>query len=120
MMEAEEIIDLIRPILPQIIGEYFRIMEEVESDEVLSALQVIVLQFGEDIKDMAPQMVERLLQIFLQHANEGNVNDHKCCIEAIDFLNIEMWIILGEDDDEAVFTATQCLDTVTSVMNVRP
>ena len=32
--------DLLRPYLAEIVAEYFRIMEEVENDAVLSALQV--------------------------------------------------------------------------------
>ncbi len=94
MIDAEEIAELLKPIIPQIVEEYFRIMEEVDSDSVLSALQVIVTQFGKEITDMAPAMVGHLLQIF---ANSSSA---------------------GEDDDEAVFTATQCLDTITAVMDV--
>jgi hypothetical protein len=63
--------DLLRPLLPQIVGEYFRIMEEVENDSVLSALQAIVLQYGEEIASIAPTMVEHLVKMFSEYAKES-------------------------------------------------
>ncbi len=35
---------VIKPILPDVVGQYFRIMDELESDSVLSALQVCYLR----------------------------------------------------------------------------
>lgn len=93
LLESKEIAEMLRPLVPQIVSEYFRIMEEVTSDEVLSALQVIVTEFGEEILGIAPDIVSRLLQIFAQYNSED------------------------EGDDEAEFMATQCLDTITAVMS---
>ena len=95
MLDSDEIANLLRPILPDIIGEYFKIMEEVDSsDDILSALQVIVLKYRDAIKPMALAMVNRLFVIFAEQANQG------------------------EEDDEAVWTASQCLDTVSSILEV--
>jgi len=110
LLESKDIAELLREHIPKIVEEYFHIMEEVSSDEVLSALQVneqfqafcryvfdlqvIVTEFGGEIQGMAPEMVFRLLNIFHQFNAEG------------------------EEDDEAEFMATQCLDTITAVMSV--
>eukprot|EP01035_Chromulina_nebulosa_P019648 gene19648-25562_t len=91
MIDSSETTNLLKPIVKDIISEYFRIMHEVESDSVLSALQAIIEKFGEDIIDIGALIVRHLLQIFNQHNNE--------------------------DDEEAAFTATQCLDTVTAVID---
>lgn len=40
LIQAEGAAELLKPMLPEIVGEYFRIMEEVENESVLSALQV--------------------------------------------------------------------------------
>lgn len=40
LISEEGATDLLRPMLPQIVAEYFRIMDEVENESVLSALQV--------------------------------------------------------------------------------
>jgi hypothetical protein len=63
-------------------------MDEVENDAVLSALQAIVEQFGVEMKDYAVVMSGHLLRAFTQYSNAGN------------------------DDDEAAFSASQCLDTI--------
>ncbi len=94
LISADGATDLLRPMLPEIVTEYFRIMAEVENESVLSALQAIVLQFGEEIAGMAPMMCEHLIVAFNGYAGQGN------------------------DDDEAAFNATQCLDTVSSVLDV--
>jgi hypothetical protein len=41
LIEAEGAAELLKPMLPEIVNEYFRIMEEVENESVLSALQVM-------------------------------------------------------------------------------
>jgi hypothetical protein len=83
---------LVIPILPDIVREYFRIMSEVENDVILSALQTIVLEFGDEISGIAPMMVSELLTAYSYYSTQG------------------------EDDDEAAFSASQCLDTVSSVL----
>ena len=85
--------DVIKPILPDIVREYFRIMDELESDSVLNALQAIVENFSEDIVGLAPSMVVQLVKHF------------------------NVYTEAGFDDDEAAFSATQCLDTISAIVN---
>ena len=92
LIAAEGAAELLKPLLPEIVGEYFRIMEEVENESVLSALQAIILKYGEDISGMAPMMVTKLILLF----NE--------------------YIAADQEDEEATFNAVQCLDTVDSVL----
>jgi len=84
--------DLLRPLLPQIVAEYFRIMEEVENESVLSALQAIVMQYGEEIADIAPMMVDHLVKNFNEYSQEA-------------------------EEEEAAFNAVQCLDTIDSILD---
>ena len=67
-------------------------MEESENDAVLSALQAIVDQYGGEIKDLAVDMVGALLKAFGGYAGQGG------------------------EDDEAAFSASQCLDTIGAVL----
>lgn len=96
LLETEESKTFLRPMLPQIVNEYFRIMDEVDNESVMSALQVIVEQFSEEIVPMAPQMVDRLIISFRRYAGEKASG--------------------SDDDDEAEFNACQCLDTIASVL----
>lgn len=84
--------ELIRPVLPQVIGEFFRISKDIESDAVLSALQAIVRAFGEEVGSIAPTMVQTLVSHFQQYANAGL------------------------EDDEAQFAASEVLDTIVAVL----
>jgi len=57
--------ETLRPMLPQILTEYFRIINEAESpDNVLSALQAIIDHFGDEITPMAPAIVDGLIRVF--------------------------------------------------------
>lgn len=91
MIEVEGAKDMVRPLLPQIIEQFFRIMSESENDAMMSALQAIVMQFGEEMGELAPAMIRQLLANFSQFAAQG-------------------------DDDEAQFSACQCLETVGAVL----
>lgn len=83
---------LVIPLLPDITREYFRIMSEVENDVVLSALQTIVLEFGDEIAGISTMLVSELLGAFSYYAAQAG------------------------DDDEAAFSASQCLDTISAVL----
>lgn len=63
---------MLRPLLPEIVAEYFRIMEEVENESVLSALQAIIQQYGGDIAGMAPMMVTKLIELFHSYLEAGS------------------------------------------------
>ena len=43
LIEAEGTKDLLRPVLPALVGQYFRIMSDAENDAVLTSLQVYLL-----------------------------------------------------------------------------
>lgn len=84
--------DLVIPILPDIAKEYFRIMSEVENDVILSALQTIVLEFGDEVAGMSTMLVSELLGAFSYYSKQAG------------------------EDDEAAFSASQCLDTISAVL----
>lgn len=71
LIAAEGAAELLKPLLPEIVAEYFRIMEEVENESVLSALQAIILKYGEDISGMAPMMVSKLVVMFNEYVAAG-------------------------------------------------
>ena len=48
---------LLLPVLPDLLGEYFRIMAEVGSDTVVAALDKIINTFGENIIPHAAVLV---------------------------------------------------------------
>eukprot|EP01031_Cornospumella_fuschlensis_P013787 gene13787-16847_t len=56
--------EVLRPRLRELIAEYFRIMEEVENESVLSALQCVVEAFGDDLSEIAYPMAEQLVKCF--------------------------------------------------------
>ncbi len=82
--------------LPQLVGQYFKILEEAENDAVLSSLQSIVDVFGVEIRPLALDMLEHLLAAFRHFSG------------------------LATDSEESTFSATQALDTVLAVLDVSP
>ncbi|KAL7552620.1 hypothetical protein ACHAWF_017607 [Thalassiosira exigua] len=80
------------PVLPQILHEYFRIMNEIGNDEVVAALQVIIDTFGEHIGPHAVALVTQLATAFKNYVDAG------------------------EDDDDAAMAAAQCLECINTVL----
>ena len=80
------------PVLPQILNEYFRIMNEIGNDEVVAALQVIIDIFGDHIEPHAIALVIQLSSAFRNY------------------------IDAGEDDDDAAMAACQCLECINTVL----
>ena len=82
------------PVLPQILTEYFRIMNEIGNDEVVSALQALLDRFGDHIEPHAVALVTQLSNAFYQYCTAGE----------------------DEDDDDAALAAAQCLECISTVL----
>jgi importin-7 len=82
------------PVLPQLLNEYFRIMNEIGNDEVVQALQVLLDKFGDHIEPHAVALVTQLTNAFLQYCSAGE----------------------DEDDDDAALAAAQCLECIATVL----
>ena len=92
LIEVEGADTTLLPVLPQILNEYFRIMNEIGNDEVVAALQVIIDTFGEHIEPHAVALVTQLSGAFANY------------------------IDAGEDDDDAAMAAAQCLECINTVL----
>ena len=82
------------PVLPQLLTEYFRIMNEIGNDEVVSALQVLLDKFGDHIEPHAVALVTQLSNAFAQYCTAGE----------------------DQDDDDAALAAAQCLECIATVL----
>lgn len=82
------------PVLPQLLNEYFRIMNEIGNDEVVSALQVLLDKFGDHIEPHAVALVTQLSNTFNQYCSAGE----------------------DDDDDDAALAAAQCLECIATVL----
>ena len=80
------------PVLPKVLEEYFRIMNEIGNDEVIAALQVIIDKFGDHIEPHAVALVTQLTMTFATYCDAG------------------------DDDDDAAMAAAQCLECISTVL----
>lgn len=94
LIEADGAEDTLLPVLPQLLNEYFRIMNEIGNDEVVSALQVLLDKFGDHIEPHAIALVTQLSQAFYQYCTAGE----------------------DDDDDGAALAAAQCLECIATVL----
>jgi len=94
LIEADGADETLLPVLPQLLTEYFRIMNEIGNDEVVSALQVLLDKFGDHIEPHAVQLVTQLSNAFDQYCTAGE----------------------DDDDDDAAMAAAQCLECIATVL----
>lgn len=94
LIESDGAEDTLLPVLPQLLNEYFRIMNEIGNDEVVSALQVLLDKFGDHIEPHAVALVTQLSTAFQQYCLAGE----------------------DEEDDDAALAAAQCLECVATVL----
>lgn len=94
LIEADGADETLLPVLPQLLTEYFRIMNEIGNDEVVAALQVIIDKFGDHIEPHAAALVNQLSETFNQYCAAGD----------------------DDDDDDAAMAAAQCLECIATVL----
>lgn len=63
-VEAADDIAQLRPILPQLLDEFFKLMNEVESEDLVFTLETIVEKFGEEIAPFALGLTTNLAAAF--------------------------------------------------------
>jgi hypothetical protein len=54
-------LNLLRPILPQLLDEFFKLMNEVENEDLVFTLETIVDKFGEEMAPFALGLVQNLV-----------------------------------------------------------
>jgi hypothetical protein len=94
LVEADGAESTLLPVLPKLLDEYFRIMNEIGNDEVVSALQVLLDKFGDHIELHAVALVTQLSNAFHQYCAAGE----------------------DEEDDDAALAASQCLECIATVL----
>jgi len=92
ILEVDAAEEVLLPVLPQILTEYFRIMNEIGNDEVVQALEAIIDKFGDHIGPHAVTLVNQLATSFSNYCEAD------------------------DDDDDAAMAAIQCLECISTVL----
>lgn len=88
----EDVPQYIKPILPQLLEQYFRIIEEVGNEDVVETLSALIGQMEDEIAPYAEGICTRLVQMFMR-LMQGD-----------------------QEDDETALTAVQCLRAICALL----
>ncbi|EPS68871.1 hypothetical protein M569_05897, partial [Genlisea aurea] len=95
-VEACSDLSEIRPILPQLIDDFFRLMNEVENEDLVFTLETIVDKFGEEIVPYARELCQKLAEAFWK------------CMDAAEKDE--------EGDDPGALAAVGCLRAISTIL----
>ncbi|KAK4258155.1 hypothetical protein QN277_007637 [Acacia crassicarpa] len=94
-VEACEVLDEIRPILPQLLDELFKLMNEVENEDLVFTLETIVDKFGEEMAPYALGLCQNLAAAFWRCMNTSEAD---------------------EADDAGALAAVGCLRAISTIL----
>ncbi|XP_010414101.1 PREDICTED: importin beta-like SAD2 isoform X3 [Camelina sativa] len=94
-VEACKDLNEIRPILPQLLDEFFKLMNEVENEDLVFTLETIVDKFGEEMAPFAFGLCQNLAAAFWRCLNTSEAND---------------------DDDMGALAAVGCLRAISTIL----
>ncbi|KAM7463364.1 hypothetical protein LguiA_031485 [Lonicera macranthoides] len=86
----------IRPVLPQLLDEFFKLMNEVENEDLVFTLETIVDKFGEEIAPYALGLCQNLAAAFWKCINSAEGDD--------------------EVDDQGALAAVGCLRAIGTIL----
>ncbi|XP_057427481.1 importin beta-like SAD2 homolog isoform X2 [Lotus japonicus] len=95
-VEACKDLDEIRPILPQLLDEFFKLMDEIENEDLVYTLETIVDKFGEEMAPYALGLCQSLAAAFWRCMNTAEADD--------------------EDDDPGALAAVGCLRAISTIL----
>ncbi|KAL7608990.1 importin beta-like SAD2 isoform X1 [Lactuca sativa] len=86
----------IRPILPQLLDDFFKLMDEVENEDLVFTLETIVDKFGEEMAPYAIGLCQSLAAAFWKCINTSEADD--------------------EADDPGALAAAGCLRAISTIL----
>ncbi|RCV06407.1 hypothetical protein SETIT_1G159800v2 [Setaria italica] len=95
-VEACKDLDEIRPILPQLLDEFFKLMNEVENEDLVFTLETIVDKFGEEMAPYALGLCQNLAAAFWRCMASSEADD--------------------EADDSGALAAVGCLRAISTIL----
>ncbi|XP_047980083.1 importin beta-like SAD2 [Salvia hispanica] len=95
-VEACNDLSEIRPILPQLLDEFFKLMNEVENEDLVFTLETIVDKFGEEMAPYALGLCQNLAAAFWKCMNTAEADE--------------------EGDDPGALAAVGCLRAVSTIL----
>ncbi|KAL3507171.1 hypothetical protein ACH5RR_032553 [Cinchona calisaya] len=95
-VEACKDLDEIRPILPQLLDEFFKLMNEVDNEDLVFTLETIVDKFGEEMAPYALGLCQNLAAAFWKCLNTAEEDD--------------------EGDDPGALAAVGCLRAISTIL----
>lgn len=95
-VEASKDLSEIRPILPDLLDEFFKLMNEVENEDLVFTLETIVDKFGEEMAPYAFGLCQNLAAAFWKCMNAAEADD--------------------EGDDPGALAAVGCLRAISTIL----
>ncbi|CAL9113869.1 unnamed protein product [Musa textilis] len=95
-VEACKDLNEIRPILPQLLDEFFKLMNEVENEDLVFTLETIVDKFGEEMAPYAIGLCQNLAAAFWRCLGASESDD--------------------EADDSGALAAVGCLRAISTIL----
>lgn len=95
-VEACKDLNEIRPILPQLLDEFFKLMNEVENEDLVFTLETVVDKFGEEMAPYALGLCQNLAAAFWRCMNTAEADD--------------------EVDDPGALAAVGCLRAISTIL----
>uniref|UniRef100_A0A383WBL3 Importin N-terminal domain-containing protein n=1 Tax=Tetradesmus obliquus TaxID=3088 RepID=A0A383WBL3_TETOB len=98
---VEELADAapLKPVLPQLMDSIFKLMNEVENEELVFTLEVLVDKFGDEIAPFAVNLARNLTAAFWKYSGMADGEDGE------------------EEDDQAAVAAYGCLKALNTLLD---
>eukprot|EP01016_Furgasonia_blochmanni_P056412 TRINITY_DN9612_c0_g4_i14.p1 TRINITY_DN9612_c0_g4~~TRINITY_DN9612_c0_g4_i14.p1 ORF type:complete len:722 (-),score=286.95 TRINITY_DN9612_c0_g4_i14:171-2336(-) len=75
LLSQDEAIELIKPGLDKILGEYIKLMDTIDNDAIVNSLEGIVDTFGNEISPYAVELINYLVKTFFKYCEKGEKDD---------------------------------------------
>ncbi|KAJ8559645.1 hypothetical protein K7X08_003703 [Anisodus acutangulus] len=82
-VEACKYLNEIQPILPQLLDDFFKLMNEVENEDLVFTLEIIVDKFGEEMAPYALGLCQNLAAAFWKCINMAEEGDDLGALAAV-------------------------------------
>jgi len=83
LMQNDLAIEELRPIVPQLVEEFFKLMNEIDNDELVNALELLISQYEEEMIPFAAQITARLAAAFVRMVDADEEDSSVAAFEVL-------------------------------------
>lgn len=114
LIDNEDVRKKLKPILPKLLELILKIMDNIDNEEIVFALEGVIESFKEDVASFALELLQHLKNAFFKYTFKYKAGEG---IEEEEFEKFNSEKRISKNPEESDMAAMKCLETIKTILS---